>query len=125
MQMHSFPGRHAKLLEVYGPARVVDVFRETGMEQKALQLGIGGYVVRNAISDEQAANWHGALTGSLADISNQKGTRSVELKGPTKRLWYRTTQLTTGFCTCKCGYEGTARTPCAQSPQRFTFQICV
>ena len=111
MQMHSFPCRHAKLLEVYGPARVVDVFRETGMEQKALQLGIGGYVVRNAISDEQAANWHGALTGSLVDIANQKGPRSVELKGSTKRMWYRTLQLTTGFCTCKYGYEGTAKNP--------------
>ena len=92
---------HERLLEVYGAGRVVNVFKDTGMEEMAFQLGIGGWVVRNAISDEQAANWHGELTSSLADIANQKGSRSVELKGSTRRLWYRTIQLTIGFCTCK------------------------
>ena len=81
------------------------------MEERALELGIGGWVVRNAISDEQAASWHQALTGSLVDIANQKGPRSVELKGSTKKLWYRTIQMTTGFCTCKYGYDSTRRNP--------------
>ena len=102
---------HERLLEVYGAGRVVNVFKDTGMEARALQLDIGAWVVRNAISDEQAASWHQALTGSLVDIANAKGPRSVELKGSTKRLWYRTIQMTTGFCTCKYGYEGTGRNP--------------
>ena len=92
---------HERLLEVYGAGRVVNVFKDTGMEAGALQLGIGAWVVRNAISDKQAANWHQALTGSLVDIANAKGSRSVELKGSTKRLWYRTIQMDTGFCMCK------------------------
>ena len=61
MQMHSSPGIHAKLLEVYGAARVVDVFGDTGMAQHAKRLGIGGLVVRNAATDEQAADWHQTL----------------------------------------------------------------
>ena len=92
MQMHSFPGRHAKLLEVNGPARVVDVFRDTSMAQHALGLGICGLVVRNAATDEQAANWHQTFENSLHDIALRDGQRRVELKG--KALWYRTIQCT-------------------------------
>ena len=120
--MSGLPGLHAKLLAVYGPARVVDVFKDTGMEQEARRLGIGGYVVRNAISDEQAASWHQALTGSLVDIANAKGTRSVELKGSTKKLWYRTIQMTTGFCTCKYDYKGTGRNPLLKVHDVLPFQ---
>ena len=100
---------HEGLPRSYGADSVVNVFKDTGMEARALQLGIGAWVVRNAISEAQAASWHQALTGSLVDIANAKGTRSVELKGSTKKLWYRTIQMTTGFCTCKYGYEGTAK----------------
>ena len=39
----------------------------------------------------------------------QNGNRSVELKG--SKLWYRTMQCTSGACTCKYNYEGTARNP--------------
>ena len=49
---------HERLLEVYGAGRVVNVFKDTGMEARALQLDIGAWVVRNAISDEQVASWH-------------------------------------------------------------------
>ena len=56
--MPRLQGFHERLLEVYGAGRVVNVFKDTGMEQRALQLVIGGWVVRNAISDEQAASWH-------------------------------------------------------------------
>ena len=92
MQMHSFPSRHAKLLGVYGPARVVDVFRDTSMAQHALRLGIGGLVVRNAATDEQAANWHQTLENSLHDIALRDGQRRGELKG--RVLRHRTIQCT-------------------------------
>ena len=92
MQMHSFPGRHAKPLEVYGPARVVDVFRDTSMARHALRPEIGGLVVRNAATDEQGANWHQTLENSLHDIALRDGQRRGELKG--RVLWYRTLQCT-------------------------------
>eukprot|EP00974_Lingulodinium_polyedra_P060524 5835199-Lingulodinium_polyedra.AAC.1 len=46
---------------------------------------------------------------TLCDIANTRGNRSVEVKG--SRLWYRTMQCTSGSCTCKYGYAGTARNP--------------
>ena len=103
------PGLLPKLLEVYGPGRVVDVFKETGLEEPAHRLGVGGYVVRNALSDDEAANWHRTLHHSMEDIALREGPRSVDLKGT--RLWYRTTQCTTARCTCTYGYDGTARNP--------------
>ena len=120
--MPRLQGFHERLLAAYGPGRVVNVFQDTGMEARALELGIGAWVVRNAISDEQAASWHQALTGSLVDIANQKGPRSVELKGSSKKLWYRTIQMTTGFCTCKYGYEGTGRNPMLKVREVLPFQ---
>ena len=56
--MSGLPGFHERLLEVYGAGRVVNVFKDTGMEERALELGIGAWVVRNAISDEQAGIRH-------------------------------------------------------------------
>ena len=48
----SMPGLqsfHERLLEVYGAGRVVNVFKDTGMEERAPELGIGAWMVRNAI----------------------------------------------------------------------------
>ena len=99
-----------KRLELYGRARVVDVFQDTGMEQHSKKLGFGGHVVRGVLPHEQRATSHKTLEDSLASIANTIGSRSVELRGTT-RLWHRTIQCTTGSCTCKYGYEGTARNP--------------
>ena len=41
------------LVQTYGGQRVVDVFKGTGMEQHKERLGIGAYVVRGALEDEQ------------------------------------------------------------------------
>ena len=98
-----------KLREVYGEHHVVDVFQGTGMAEHKERLGLGGYVVRGAVPHEQCAHWHKKLEDTLADIAYLHGPRSVDLKG--SRLWYRTIQCTTGQCTCKYDYAGTARNP--------------
>ena len=69
-----------KLREVYGRHRVVDVFQGTGMEQHKERLGLGAYVVRGALPDEQCATWHTSLEDSLTAIANANGARTVELK---------------------------------------------
>ena len=100
----------ANLRARYGHERVVDVFQGTGMEPKARELNIGGYVVRGVLPSEKIAEWQKDLEDSLCRIANSHGTRAVELKGKSV-LWYRTIQCTTGSCTCKYFYEGTARNP--------------
>ena len=70
-----------KLLGIYGPHRVVDVFRGTGMEQHAQELGLGAYVVRGVLPPEQCDQWHTTLEDSLARIAFEKGPRSVQLNG--------------------------------------------
>ena len=77
---------HERLRQAYGANRVVDVFKDTGMEEHALRLGFGAYVVRNAITEAVATNWHEALIDSLVAIAKKNESRSVELKGA-KVLW--------------------------------------
>ena len=96
-----------KLVEIYGRGRVVDVFQGTGMEHHAQRLKFGGYVVRGVLPVDDCAHWHQTLQNSLIDIANEKGTRMVQCKGT--RLWYSTIQCTSGSCTCKYGYAGTAK----------------
>ena len=64
---------YEKLVKFYGRHSVVNVFKETGMEEWALQLGIGGWVVREAFEPEKAASWHGALVASLSRIAADLG----------------------------------------------------
>ena len=70
----------SNIVQVYGPGRVVDVFKDTIIEEPARRLGLGGYVVRNALSKAEAANWHLTLQDSLEHIA-LSGQRKVEVKG--------------------------------------------
>ena len=54
-----------KLQACYGPDRVVDVYQGTGMEPKARELNIGGYVVRGVLPPKTIADWHELLVNSL------------------------------------------------------------
>ena len=103
------PGLLPKLVDVYGQARVVDVFEGTGLAEQAQHYGFGGYVVRGALSLEQVSQWHDEMNRFMERYALENGNRSVELKG--SKLWYRTIQCTSGSCTCKYNYEGTARNP--------------
>ena len=69
------------LLEQYGQHKVVDVFKDTGMEVPAADLGMGAWVVSGAIGDEHTLEWHRQLIDSLTRIANRDGVRAVQLKG--------------------------------------------
>ena len=111
-----------KLEARYGSGRVVDVFQGTGMEREAKELNIGGYVVRGVLPPETIADWHKLLVNSLQGIALNVGPRAVELKGK-NTLWYRTIQCTTGSCTCKYGYEGTARNQVWKTDRAAPFKL--
>ena len=114
----------ANLRARYGHERVVDVFQGTGMEPKAWELNIGGYVVRGVLPSEKIAEWQKDLEDSLCRIANSHGTRAVELKGKSV-LWYRTIQCTIDLCNCKYDYEGTARNPVFKTVQVAPFKaVC-
>ena len=109
----------------YGHERVVDVFQNTGMEPRARQLNIGAYVVRKVLPPEQIADWHRDLTDSITDISITHGSRAVDLRGWRGPACYRTIQCASGRCTCKYGYEGTARNPVFKTERVAPFQnVC-
>ena len=63
----------AKLQACYGPDRVVDVFKGTGIKSKARDLNMGAYVIRNVLPPEQLAIWHQALEDSMTDIIDKTG----------------------------------------------------
>ena len=100
----------ANLAACYGADRVVDVFENTGMAQKAKDLNIGCYVVRGVLTSAQLEAWHEALTDSVSFIANTNGTRAVDLKGNRSgAAAHRTIQCVAGICTCKYDYAATAR----------------
>ena len=68
------------LLEHNGTERVVDVFEGTGIEARPANLEIGAWVVRGAIGEELALEWHGQFMVSLTSIANYNGESSVRLK---------------------------------------------
>ena len=83
------------------------------------RLALGGTctAVRRWIS----CPWrHLALEDQLLALALQHGSRSIELKGG--KLWYRTVQCTSGSCTCKYGYEGTARNPVCRTERLSPFK---
>ena len=98
-----------KLEARFGRNCVVDVFANTGMALKAQELNIGCYVVRAVLSPEQLEGWHQYLTTSLTAIAVEFGSRAVDLKGRSGPAAYRTTQCTSGKCTCKYDYAATGR----------------
>ena len=96
------------LLKHYGQQAVVDVLEDIGMAQPAADHGMGAWVVRGAIGEEDTLEWHRQLIDSLTSIADRDGVRSVHLKG-SRKVWYCTIQCTPGGCTCKYDYEGTAK----------------
>ena len=98
-----------KLVGRYGWARVVDVFKDTGMEHHAQKLGFGSYVVRDVLPTDACDQFHTALEITLNNLALQTSVRSVQCKG--KKQWHNTIQCTGGACACKYEYEGTARNP--------------
>ena len=69
------------LVDRDGTERVVDVFKGTGIEASAAQLGIGAWVVRGAIDEESTLEWHKHFIDSLTRIANRDGENAVRSKG--------------------------------------------
>ena len=58
------PGLLPKLVAIYGQDRVVDVFEGTALAEPAKQHGLGGYVVRGVLPQQQVTQWHADLESS-------------------------------------------------------------
>ena len=75
------PSLLPKLVDMYGQARVVDVFEGTGLAGPAQHYGFGGCVVRTVLTTEQVSQWHDEMERFMVHYASENGTRSVELKG--------------------------------------------
>ena len=98
----------SKLRDIYGDC-LVNIFEGTALEAEASRHGFGGYLVRGVICKESADQYHASLEHDMQNHALEKGVRAIQLKG--SKLWHNTIQCTTGSCTCKYNYEGTARNP--------------
>ena len=109
------------LLEHYGQQQVVDVFKDIGMAQPAADHGMGAWVVRGAIGEEDTLEWHRQLIHSLTSIADRDGVRAVHLKG-TEKCGTAGSIVRLGFVRASMITRTLPKNPCSRSTKLSLFK---
>ena len=108
----------------YRHHRVVDIFKDIGMEALAADLGMGAWVVRGAIGEEHTLEWHRQFIDTLTSTADRDGVRVVHLKG-TKKCGTARSSVRLGFVRASMITRALLKPPCSRSTKLSLSKMCL